>query len=649
MGVLIIKKQGQPYHQLNLEPGRTYLAGRKADSDIVLDAEKAISREHLKIKLEGTVLSVECISKLANMTVRGAPVLSVDLNHSDEFSVGPFDFSFMAEVAETHAIQNSKIEVFNPDDKTVIQKASLSALVKIVNADGDSLHQFKLEGRDRWVAGRDAGADILISDHRVSRKQFEIRKVDQRYEISDLASVNGTYINEKLLESQQTITLKSGDMIRILEHQMVFEVHDPHFFSKVENLAPLIVEQPELSGSYNLENYQDEQNSPLMIEAPTQNQYYDPSQNVFAAPEASVSPADERTKKIRMLIGAIAVVGLVLYMMGGNSSTKTRPSAQAPAGADPLSGLTSQQKTEYRQSLELSKRYFMEGNYSLSLSEVEDLIKNYKVVDPEAEKLKNTAYAAIETQKQLVRQEKEEKDRQVMEAKIEVTANECSKILQSFQNEEQLDGCLLEALQLNPVHPLILELKSQFQSITTERLVKREQQAEINKRIQQLRNLHEKAKKTESEGDYIATIDAYNTVISSKLPDPGGLKKASQARLKKLKIEMATKIKQFEKEAEQHRSQQNLKQAVITLRSAIQIDPTREDLKELADSLKNDLRKNMMVYYQEGVLEESFGNVDGGDNRAGAKEKWKKILDTDLPDGEYYKKAYIKLKKYGAQ
>lgn len=649
MAVLIIKKQGQPYHQLNLESGRTYIAGRKTESDIVLDAEKAISREHLKIKLEGSVLTVDCISKLANMTVRGAPVLSVDLNHADEFSVGPFDFSFMTEMAETHAIQNSKIQNFSSEDKTVIQKASLSALVKIVNADGDSLHQFKLEGNDRWIAGRDAGADILISDHRVSRKQFEIRKVDQRYEISDLASVNGTYINEKLLESQQTINLKSGDMIRVLEHQMIFEVHDPHFFSKVENLAPMVIEQSELSGSYNQESYEEDQNSPLMIEAPAQNQYYDPSQNVFAAPEATGSQVDERTKKIRMLIGAIAVVGLVFYLMGGDSTSSTRPSAQAPAGADPLSGLTSQQKTEYRQSLELSKRYFMEGNYSLSLSEVEDLIKNYKVTDPEAEKLKNTAYAAIETQKQLVKQEKEEKDRQVMEAKIEVAANECSKNLQSFQNEEQLDGCLLEALQLNPAHPLVLELKAQFQSLTADRLVKKEQQAEINKRIQQLRNLHEKAKKSEAEGDYIATIDAYNSVISSKLPDPGNLKKASMDRLKKLKIEMATKIKQFEKEAEQHKAQQNLKQAVLTLRMAIQIDPTREDLKELADSLKNDLRKNMMGYYQEGVLEESFGNVDGGDNRAGAKEKWKKILDTDLPDGEYYKKAYIKLKKYGAQ
>ncbi|MNU08930.1 hypothetical protein D3C72_2552040 [compost metagenome] len=56
----------------------------------------------------------------------------------------------------------------------------------------------------------------------------------------------------------------------------------------------------------------------------------------------------------------------------------------------------------------------------------------------------------------------------------------------------------------------------------------------------------------------------------------------------------------------------------------------------------------MMNLYQEGILEESFGNVDGGESKAGAKDKWKKILELDVSDGEYYKKAYIKLKKYGA-
>jgi tetratricopeptide (TPR) repeat protein len=126
------------------------------------------------------------------------------------------------------------------------------------------------------------------------------------------------------------------------------------------------------------------------------------------------------------------------------------------------------------------------------------------------------------------------------------------------------------------------------------------------------------------------------------------LKGTSERHLAKLKVKMDKKIKEFEKQSTEFKSKQDLKQAIIVLRSAIKIDPTREDLKDKVEELKNELRKNMMVYYQEGVLEESFGNVDGGDNRAGAKEKWKKILELDVTDGEYYQKAYIKLKKYGA-
>jgi hypothetical protein len=56
----------------------------------------------------------------------------------------------------------------------------------------------------------------------------------------------------------------------------------------------------------------------------------------------------------------------------------------------------------------------------------------------------------------------------------------------------------------------------------------------------------------------------------------------------------------------------------------------------------------MMNLYQEGILEESFGNVDGAESKVGAKDKWRKILELDITDGEYFKKAYIKLKKYGA-
>lgn len=654
MAALIIKKNGQPYSQFEIEPDRVYIAGRKLDSDIPLEAEKGISREHLKIKLVNQVLHVECVSKLANLQVGGTPVLSAELNHGDSFSVGLFDFSFQAQIAVTQAAAlGSQSQVFS-DDKTFVQKNNLQAFVRIINTDGDTLQQFKLEGRDRWYAGRDSSAEILISDHRVSRKQFEIRKVDLHYEILDLGSVNGTYINEKLLESQQSVALKSGDLIRVLEHQLVFEIHDPHFFTKVERIAPIVYEsQPDDSAlDPNLQpDFLAEQAHPqILLNSSGENPYFDPHA-AAEMPAPQEDPSVARTKKIRIGLIIVIVIGGILYILGGGDGTSTSqtPSSVVPVGGDPLSTLTSQQKSEYRQSLELAKRYFMEGNYSLSLSEVEELMKTYKVMDPDAEKLKNTAIAAIETQKQLIKQEKEEKERQIMEAKIKVSTQECKSQIQKFQSVEDLDECLIEALQLNPAHSLVLDIKAQFDALLAEREMQRQQRAEVNKKIQQLRRMFEDAEKAEKEGDYIAILAAYDLVVQSKLPDPGGLKKKSVNRIKQLKKEMAIKIKKFEQEAMDFEQKKNLKQAVLTLREAIKIDPTREDLKDRAENVKNDLRKIMMEIYQEGILEESFGNVEGGDNRVGAKEKWRKIIDTDLPDGEYYQKAYIKLKKYGAQ
>lgn len=628
MALLTIKKSGSTYMEIPLIEGKTYIAGRKPDCDIVLDSDKAISREHLKISTENQKLMVNCISKLANMTTAGSKAEKIELTDGGQFSVGPFDFIFSF-IPSPVAISESLIVEL--DEKTIVQKTALSALIKLLNPDGDQLHQFRLEGKESWTAGRDVNAEILISDHRVSRKQFEIKRIDQQYAILDSGSVNGTYVNETLVENQSPVILKSGDVIRVLDHQLIFEMHDPLFNSKVENLTPMVIENEE----------------PL-IDDPSDIEYQSTSE------EQELSPVEDdkakKEKKLKIAVGVGIALILIIYLFsGGDGSSDYTPSSKTPAAADPLSSLSAQKKSEYRQSLELSKRYFMEGNYSLSLSEVEELMKTYAVSDPEAEKLKNTAIAAIETQKLLLKQEKEEKERQVMEAKISVITDECKKRITQFKYEEELDLCLIEALQLNPSHSSVVDVKTQFQSIQADKLVKQQQQVEYNNRVQQLKNLHDKAKKIEKEGDYIDTLQAYRNVTDSKLPDPSQLKVATRNHVKKLKSEMAQKIKQYETEANQAKSQGQLKQAVLTLRMAIDIDPTRDDLKELVENIKNDLRKQMMVYYQEGILEESFGNVDGGDNRAGAKEKWKKIIDSDLPDGEYYNKAYIKLKKYGAQ
>lgn len=653
---LIIRKKGQVLSEIVLDPSKSWIAGRKADADIVLDGEKGISREHFRIYHEGDTWRVEILTKLDNVKTNGQRFGQAAITPGFTFTCLDYEFEAQ-EIVGSDSVMTSTAQV-NPDDRTIIHRSNeLAAYVKIMNDEGDIQQKIKLEGSGNWIAGRDVNAQIMISDHRVSRKQFEIRKSALGYEIIDLGSVNGTSVNEKILVSDEPVLLKSGDVIRVLDHKLQFEILDPNFFDKIEKLPALSDPQPtseEPAPEPEIEYVDDPQYLPAEYVA--QQQQIDPY--ALSAPSGydpgatQADEAAEKTKKFRMMLLAIVAVGIIAYVFtsGPKGEDSSQMSAAVPLTSDPLSGLTPQQKSEYKQSIELAKRYHMEGNYNLALSEVEELAKKYeKIKDPELERVKNTAQAAIESQKLLIKQEKEAKEREAMEARIQEVTAVCRKKILTFASEEQLDSCLVDALQLNPVHPHIVDLKTRMQGIMADKEVQRLKNAEYNKKVAQLKSMHDKAKEVEKEGDYIKTIEAYKRVIDSSLPDPNGLKSASTRYLAKLRAEMDRKVNVFIKQAQDYKSKQELKQAITTLRSAIKIDPTRQDLKDQVDELKNELRKQMMVYYQEGVLEEGFGNVEGGDNRIGAKEKWKKILELDVSDGEYYQKAFIKLKKYGAQ
>jgi tetratricopeptide (TPR) repeat protein len=84
-----------------------------------------------------------------------------------------------------------------------------------------------------------------------------------------------------------------------------------------------------------------------------------------------------------------------------------------------------------------------------------------------------------------------------------------------------------------------------------------------------------------------------------------------------------------------------LKSAFNALKQAQRINPDNEVVRGRMTSILRDLRKQMQAYYQEAILEESVGEVDS------AKAKWKKIIETSVPEEEYFKKSTIKLKKYG--
>jgi pSer/pThr/pTyr-binding forkhead associated (FHA) protein len=85
-------------------------------------------------------------------------------------------------------------------------------------------HQGKLERvvawqKDQLVAGRAADCDVLLGVDEVSRRHARFERVGNRFEVCDLGSVNGTFVNGRRVERQ---ALQVGDVVQIEGFKLTF-------------------------------------------------------------------------------------------------------------------------------------------------------------------------------------------------------------------------------------------------------------------------------------------------------------------------------------------------------------------------------------------------------------------------------------------
>ena len=69
--------------------------------------------------------------------------------------------------------------------------------------------------------GSVAGNTVVLSDPAVSRKHMGIRRVENRFELADLGSTNGVYVNGHRMGKKVLVT---GDIMRVGNTEMVFRV-----------------------------------------------------------------------------------------------------------------------------------------------------------------------------------------------------------------------------------------------------------------------------------------------------------------------------------------------------------------------------------------------------------------------------------------
>jgi Aldo/keto reductase family/FHA domain len=78
--------------------------------------------------------------------------------------------------------------------------------------------RFSLD-RPTTTAGRHPDSDIFLDDITVSRRHAQFRCVSGEFQVVDIGSLNGTYVNRELVDSA---VLANGDMVQIGKFRLLF-------------------------------------------------------------------------------------------------------------------------------------------------------------------------------------------------------------------------------------------------------------------------------------------------------------------------------------------------------------------------------------------------------------------------------------------
>lgn len=205
-------------------PDGESVVGSAPSADIAL-AGDGVAAEHafLRATADGQVVirraSADAVVMVNGVSLGPQPT---PLLHGDKVAIAGHELLF---VDERRSGSTQYVEAMTPASMADAAAAARKARPGKPTASTGGRVVSLTDGREyavtsgSLVIGRDAGADVVVTNRDVSRRHAEIMVTPKGYVVVD-SSTNGTFVNGERIQSQRV--LARGDVIRVGDHEFRF-------------------------------------------------------------------------------------------------------------------------------------------------------------------------------------------------------------------------------------------------------------------------------------------------------------------------------------------------------------------------------------------------------------------------------------------
>ncbi|WP_435709432.1 FHA domain-containing protein [Aeromicrobium sp. CF3.5] len=116
-------------------------------------------------------------------------------------------------------IIDADTEEMSASDVSAVENLPAGSAMLLVQRGPDAGARFLLD-QDSVTVGRHAQSDIFLDDISVSRRHATFARSGRGYTVTDLGSLNGTYVSRDRIDGQ--VELSGGDEVQIGKYRLIY-------------------------------------------------------------------------------------------------------------------------------------------------------------------------------------------------------------------------------------------------------------------------------------------------------------------------------------------------------------------------------------------------------------------------------------------